>query len=148
MSENFFEIIDATHLKIKCGWSDTKKIASYYQIFGSALAALLKNNPHDCKKNFSTDYLVYVVWLIVIDLSGIETKGLFSTKYPTHFQSVLFQKCKKKIWSILIFAWTIFQWFSTLHSSTYFFKWRNLLLKGQELLEKRLAWYQKLLIEK
>lgn len=50
MSENFFEIIDATHLKIKSGWSDTKKIASYYQIFGSTLAALLKNNPHDCKK--------------------------------------------------------------------------------------------------
>ena len=69
MSENFFEIIDATHLKIKSGWSDTKKIASYYQIFGSALAALLKNNPHDCKKNFSTDYLVYVVGMTNSDRS-------------------------------------------------------------------------------
>ena len=75
-----------------------------------------------------------MVWLIVIDRSGIETKGVFFQLNIQHISNLYYSKNIKYFWSILIFAWTIFQWFSTLHTA-YFFKWRNLLLKGQELLE-------------
>ena len=77
----------------KSGWSDLKKIASHYQIFGSALVVLLKIKPHDFKKNS-----------VQISLRGMTNsdrsvwnwneRGFFSTKHPTHFQSVLFQKYK------------------------------------------------------